>query len=473
MKRTSVLFSVVFLALVFFMQYPRLSEAASISTPKSYELIKTSLLSGQTTGHFDTAELTYKQVGDLIHQVVSENPAIQYYEGASIRSDGQIQYKYSVSPGILRVHQKAMQAEADRVLQSIIQPGDTDMEQVKAIHDYLVMHVAYDYENLKNNSLPSDSYTAYGALVKKSAVCEGYTKAAQLLLDRLGIENRFVIGSAGGELHSWNAVKLDDTWYFMDITWDDPVPDKPGFIQYAYFLVTTEQLRTDHTWKEDEYPAATSTTYRYFHEFGQTISVGDTFYFSNKTDNDKLYKINKDGTNKQRVGNIRAPYFAIYGSTVYLSNYMDGGYLYKMKLDGSGLTRLNFSHSTAIQNDGNLLSYLNEKTGQRETFTLEKETQPIVPTGAMVAATKMWTVTFNTKIDPASITNQNIYVTSAEGKTIPVKLSIHPTDTTKLLVYPPNGNYERNQNYVLTIEKVKTPTGKIQRKRTTQPFYVK
>lgn len=472
MKRISVIFSAILLTLVLFFHHPHLSEAATISAPKSYELIKNSLLSGQTTGRFETNELTYKQVGDLIHTVVTETPAIQYYEGASIRSDGQIQYKYAVPVDTVGANQKSMQAEADRVLQSIIKPGSSDLEKVRAIHDYLVLHVAYDYENLKNNSLPPDTYTAYGALVKNSAVCEGYTKAAQFLLDRLGIENRFVVGSAGGELHSWNAVKLNGSWYMMDITWDDPVPDKPGYLQYTYFLVTSEQLRKDHTWKEDEYPAATSTTYGYFHDFGQTVAVGDTFYFSNQADQNKLYKINKDGTGRQRVGNVRAPYFAIYGSSIYLSNYMDSGYLYKMGLDGSGLTRMNTVHSTAIQNDGNLLSYRNEKTGKQETITLKKEVEPVIPFGETVTATKMWTVTFNTKIDPASATNGNVFVTSADGKTVPVKVSVHPTDPTKLLVYPPAGNYERNQNYVLTIEKVKTPTGKIQFNRATHPFYV-
>ncbi|MBB4823457.1 hypothetical protein HNO89_000677 [Sporosarcina luteola] len=473
MKRTSVIFSVAFFVLMLIFQYPLLSQAASTSTATSYELIKTALLSGQTTGHFDTTELSYKQVGELIQNVVWENPDIQYYEGASIRSDGQIQFTYSISPEEVRANQKTLHAKVAQVLQTITQPGDSKLEQVKSIHDYLALHVAYDYENLKNNSLPPDSYTPYGALVKGVAVCEGYTKAAQLFLDQLGIENRFVIGSAGGELHSWNAVKLDDQWYFMDITWDDPVPDKPGYSRYTYFLITSEQLRKDHTWIEADYPAATSTKYHYFHELGQNVTVGDTIYFSNQTDNDKLYKINIDGSNKQRVGNIRAPYFAMYGSTIYLSNYMDRGYLYKMRLDGSELTRLNSVHSTAIEIDGNVLTYLNEKTGQKETLLLEEETQPVVPIGDRVAATKIWTVTFNMAINPASATNTNVYVTSAAGKAIPVRVSIHPTDATKLLVYPPAGDYERNQNYVLTIENVRTPTGKIQSKRTTHSFYVK
>lgn len=42
-------------------------------------------------------------------------------------------------------------------------------------------------------------------------------------MDMLGIENGTVSGEAGDEQHIWNTVKLDDQWYHVDVTWDDPI----------------------------------------------------------------------------------------------------------------------------------------------------------------------------------------------------------------------------------------------------------
>mgnify|MGYP006954259698 FL=1 len=44
------------------------------------------------------------------------------------------------------------------------------------------------------------AHSAYGALVNKSAVCEGYAKAYKLLLDEMGIENDSVFN----DVHAWN-----------------------------------------------------------------------------------------------------------------------------------------------------------------------------------------------------------------------------------------------------------------------------
>ena len=84
-----------------------------------------------------------------------------------------------------------------------------------------------------------DSYTAYGALIEGNAVCQGYTEAMALFLDRLNVTNyRIRSGS-----HAWNALYLDDHWYHLDVTWDDPVmEDGSNYLQYTYYLVDNDTL---------------------------------------------------------------------------------------------------------------------------------------------------------------------------------------------------------------------------------------
>lgn len=325
-------------------------------------MIRDALLANKQHGAFNPTEIKPSEVSLLIDKVRNENPEVLYYQSAKMWKNGNLEFVYRLPNETINKNRKALTQEVDNVLKKIIKPKSTDFDKVKAIHDYLVLNTAYDYRNFNNKTVPADSFTAYGALINGIAVCDGYTKAAQIMLDRLGIENKYVVGKVNGTLHSWNQVKLDGHYYFMDITWDDPAPNKPGKVGYRYFLVTSEQLRKDHTWDEKKWPAATSKKYRYIHDFRSLNEVDNLYYYSNLSDEDKLYRISTDGKNKKRISNLRAPYLAVSGEWIYFSNYSSGGHLYKMKKNGTNLKKLNSIHSTDLTINGNKLHFINKKT---------------------------------------------------------------------------------------------------------------
>ena len=153
-----------------------------------------------------------------------------------------------------RVEQSVTKARA--ILKKIITPNMTDAEQLKAVHDYIVLNTAYDYDNYKNDTVPEESYTEYGVLFKGVAVCDGYARTTKLFLDLLGIENYYVAGEAGGELHAWNVVKIDDKYVQVDTTWDDPAPNRPGEVRYDYFMVTDSFMQKSREWYAGQAPAA-------------------------------------------------------------------------------------------------------------------------------------------------------------------------------------------------------------------------
>lgn len=168
----------------------------------------------------------------------------------------------------------ARAAEVDRkareVLEEVLKPGMSEYERELAIHDYLLLHTAYDYENYIKDTVPDDSYTMYGVLVDGIAVCQGYAYTAQLLLRMAGIEAYYVRGTAGGGAHAWNKVKIGGNYYNLDVTWDDPVPDEAGRTTYGYFNVTDEELRRDHEWSQD-FPKATAKAFNYYVFNGLTV----------------------------------------------------------------------------------------------------------------------------------------------------------------------------------------------------------
>ena len=42
----------------------------------------------------------------------------------------------------------------------------------------------------------------------------------------------------------WNAVFLNNSWYHLDLTWDDPITsDGSDILEYNFFLITTKELQ--------------------------------------------------------------------------------------------------------------------------------------------------------------------------------------------------------------------------------------
>ena len=153
----------------------------------------------------------------------------------------------------------AAQAEAERVVDELITSGMSDYEVVKTLHDYLVTHCDYDYR-VDIGNMPFISHQAEGALLKGTAVCSGYAKAYEAMLDAAGIPNETITGYAGG-YHAWNLVQVDGQWYHVDTTWDDPTTQGGDYIRYTYFLKSDKVMasRSHRDWENVH--ACTSTKY--------------------------------------------------------------------------------------------------------------------------------------------------------------------------------------------------------------------
>ena len=128
--------------------------------------------------------------------------------------------------------------------------GDT-YNKIKDIHDCLVNELEYEQTISKPNIR-----NIYGALVTKEVVCEGYAKAFKYILDGLDIPNIIVVGTATNssgvtESHAWSYVLIDDAWYAIDVTWDDPIivgnGKLPEMEKYRYFLRGSETFNKNHT----------------------------------------------------------------------------------------------------------------------------------------------------------------------------------------------------------------------------------
>jgi hypothetical protein len=139
---------------------------------------------------------------------------------------------------------------AKKIIEEVVDEGMTEYEKEMAIHDYIVLNCEYDYDNYLNGCIPMDSYEAYGVLINKTAVCSGYANATAILMNMAGLECKCINGNVSTDGHAWNIIKIDGEYYQLDTTWDDPVPDRKGYVRHKYFNLNDESLWLDsgRTW---------------------------------------------------------------------------------------------------------------------------------------------------------------------------------------------------------------------------------
>lgn len=130
---------------------------------------------------------------------------------------------------------------------------ENDATKVKKIHNWLVGQLSYD-----NSTTGKEKYTIYGPLRHAKGVCEGYARSLKYLLDLAKVPCVLVSGTAtdeqgNSETHAWNYVRLNNQWFAIDVTWDDPVVTGNGVLsdqyRYRYFLKGSKEFLKDH--KED------------------------------------------------------------------------------------------------------------------------------------------------------------------------------------------------------------------------------
>lgn len=211
-------------------------------------------------------------VNDLIAGVSESCPiAFMGYRGSSVSSlDSKIgeysrytiDFQYDFDSDTLLQMKKDLQQKACEIIASNVAKNMPPYMKVYIIHNYIINNCKYatDYETNKNPYY----YTAYGALINGKAVCDGYASAAKLLFDLCGIENIKVTGTSKGIGHAWNLIKLDNDYYHIDTTWDDPISyNGIDYLKYNYYNLTDNEISIDHAWKTQDYPNANSTVYSY------------------------------------------------------------------------------------------------------------------------------------------------------------------------------------------------------------------
>ncbi|HIX42184.1 MAG TPA: DUF5050 domain-containing protein [Candidatus Kurthia intestinigallinarum] len=289
-----------------------------------------------------------------ILQSVSTSSSLKSVGGKPVSADFKLNIDYFTT--------KAKKQQADATLKTIANTikknNKSQFDRVKAVNDYLVLNTTY-------GGTTDDRYTAYGLLQDKVAVCQGYATAAYALLKELGMEVRYVVGVAydkdgNPQDHAWNKVKVDGKWYNLDVTWNDPVPNRANSVSHKYFLLSDKTLNKDHVATTPTlYPKATDTKYDFLKDTSSVAINGTMIYYANDKKNQQLYSYNKKTKKHKRLAAIRVQDLAYYNGKLYFSNYSNSGYLASIKTNDKSLKTLKKKFSTNVYINKNYVYYSN------------------------------------------------------------------------------------------------------------------
>ena len=133
-------------------------------------------------------------------------------------------------------------SSADLILEKIGEPG-SDEEYARSVYDLMTGETEYTGEAMYDDAMRMQ-HTAYGAIVDKRAVCDGFALAYRYLLSLKGIPCLVVPGVSEGNPHTWNIAEWDGHWHEADLTWDASLKNEGGS---RYFDLTTVEMQKDHT----------------------------------------------------------------------------------------------------------------------------------------------------------------------------------------------------------------------------------
>uniref|UniRef100_UPI004056F886 transglutaminase domain-containing protein n=1 Tax=Acetatifactor sp. TaxID=1872090 RepID=UPI004056F886 len=200
--------------------------------------------------------LDESDIDKIFQCVLTDHPELFYVEGYTYTKYNRgdeivaIEFAGTFSMEASQVLSRKAQIEqrAQNFLAGAVGLAD-DYSKVKYVYDSIICNTEYDLTAPDNQNI-------YSVFVNGKSVCQGYAKAVQYLLERMGVECTLVQGTVDtGEGHAWNLVKVNGSYYYVDATWGDasylPREDESTSayvpeINYDYLCVTTEQLLRTH-----------------------------------------------------------------------------------------------------------------------------------------------------------------------------------------------------------------------------------
>ena len=298
------------------------------------------------TGNIDFGNCNYEDFQLALYAVKADHPEIFWFPREyvitviggnrvlKISESGKTGYTYTKEE--VELIQELMKSSLQNFVSELGTVPKTQYEIELFTHDWMLSRMTYDKEAEANPDTNPFAWTSYGGLIKGSAVCEGYARTFQLLLNMVGIQCGTVTGMTD-ELHIWNYVKISGQYYYVDPTFNDT--NDGGY--YTYFNVTTDYIEDTHLLDPDynnadiddvesgnfnfNLPFCDSTKYNY--------AVVNGFYIDEKDDvYEKIANIIADKyiAGKKSAELVLSPMFKYSNGVTKIGDVLDLEHLFEL-----------------------------------------------------------------------------------------------------------------------------------------------
>lgn len=170
---------------------------------------------------------------------------------------------HHINAEILDSRYEEARARAKQRVAELIDDSMSTEAKITAIHDDIIIHSRY--EKIAQDAQAEQSlFQASGVLLDGKGVCTGYSRAFMLMAEAAGIPALYV--SADDMNHGWNYVRSDDGWRHIDVTWDDPLPDRGMRVSDTFLHMDEASFfqEDSHQWNAAEQAKIKELAERYF-----------------------------------------------------------------------------------------------------------------------------------------------------------------------------------------------------------------
>ena len=219
--------------------------------------IASSAVSGVAVAQVMQANKTLKKMNEeKVEKTQEDNVMIagQYEIKSTVAiSDA---YKNQDDSKLSETDKETLKMASDVLDEIITDEMKTDYDKELAVYEWMVENISSGSNSLLvTSNSPEAVSTPHGVLKGHNAVCVGYATTFRLFMQMLDIECKVVHNNE--KYHSWDEVKLDDDWYYVDVYSD------AGGTTYNNFNMTDTMCERGHDWDHSFWPSAVGTKYNY------------------------------------------------------------------------------------------------------------------------------------------------------------------------------------------------------------------
>ncbi len=294
---------------------PYLANQLTKSEKNAYLEIRTNII--ECRKKFSIKNLTEKQINKLFELAA-------YYDSYTFNMNGWIyiirngETEFLLTYTYSKKNYDTLIKNTDKKADAIIAKLDADMTQyakIKYIYDYLSRNVTYSLTAKYNE-------TAYGAIVKNTAKCDGLARAFTYICEKAGITVTNVTGdndnSNDGKKWMWNKVRYNGKWYNVDVSNSKDGEQLYGSNVYRYFMTDDESYRTAYieTQGEIKIPEANDPGKSYYAVYKLRADSLDSAKSILQSELTKTFK------NRHRSASIQCTSKSVYDSV--MENLVNG-----------------------------------------------------------------------------------------------------------------------------------------------------